>query len=89
MSADVKPWPEELPRSVDCTKLDLMGALAQCSDIVGYERARADAAMERLRLAVEALGRIARRDGIDGYPDDAWCVAAKEALEAIGEVPNE
>jgi hypothetical protein len=53
--SEMPKWPTEPPRNTQCAKLDLMGALSMCNDIVHYERARAEAAMERLKVAVEAL----------------------------------
>jgi hypothetical protein len=49
-----------------------------------YERARAEAAMARLRVAVEALRRIPR----EGLRRTASGVC-EEALRQIGEIPHE
>lgn len=54
-----------------------------------FQQARAEAAIARLKVAVEALRNIGGRVGIDGYPDDVWCVKAREALSLIGEIPEE
>jgi hypothetical protein len=51
-----------------------------------YHRARADAAMERLRVAVEAL-----KAADDNFKHDRRTVGmirVKEALNAIGELPE-
>ena len=77
--AALPQWPEK-PSADDCA---VYGQHA----FTYFHRANYLAAMARLRLAVEALRKISKRDGIDGYPDDAWCVVATEALAAIGEVP--
>lgn len=47
-----------------------------------YERARADAAMARLRVAVEALKAVCEQ-----RPNEYYYVEVDDALSAIGELP--
>jgi hypothetical protein len=54
-----------------------------------YERARAEAALQRLRVAVALLADIGAEE-LTPYPNEyggAWADAAKKVLEEIGEVP--
>jgi hypothetical protein len=78
----MKPWPNH-----EDFAYNVIGDMT-------YERARADAAIDRLRLAVEALNSIKDKERYD--TDGIWhpmCGGtdmsehAAEALEAIGEVP--
>lgn len=76
---ELPEWPERLSFAPDTRGLAL------------YERARAEAALARLRVAVEALGTLhAQHSGIFGSTKLADCMAviAKNALAAIGEVPQ-
>jgi hypothetical protein len=83
----VKPWPDRVwPHYTD----NCFPPAAQAK--LAYERARADAAIERLRVAVEALNVLAAQDsGKPGSTARADCMAvtAKTALIAIGELPGE
>lgn len=61
-----------------------------CDDLdafMRYERARAEAAIERLRVAVEALERYAAYYKADG-PIMLVGKAANDALLAIGDIPS-
>jgi hypothetical protein len=73
MSA-LKPmaWPEKLPQH------DGYGGCAECED---YERARAEAAMARLRVAVEAFREL-------NHPNSVCKFIAGKALALIGELPE-
>jgi hypothetical protein len=74
--SEMKPWP----------KLPLIlgeGIHGACIDHVEYQTARADAAMDRLRVAVEALKQIKFNE--EGGSDTR---CAEDALEAIGELPD-
>jgi hypothetical protein len=59
-------------------------------EILAYERARAEAAIQRLRIAVEALTVI--KSGSDRPDSDYWAIYdvhkhATEALALIGDLP--
>jgi hypothetical protein len=98
----MKPWPKQEDHMTGAYVSESRAARwtdASRPDAASYERARADAAMERLRLAVEALKRvgsysIALGDGpsvatmhaIHGCLEES-AKTAIETLEAIGEVP--
>jgi hypothetical protein len=59
-------------------------------ELVIYERARAEAALQRLRVAVALLADIGAEE-LTPYPNEsggAWADAAKKVLEEIGEVPQ-
>jgi hypothetical protein len=96
MTSPMVPWP---------TQLDLTGA-ETVSQIYGrgldFERARYEAAMQRLRVAVEALKRVGSFSvalGSDGANVETMhaihgCLeeaagSAIEALAAIGPLPND
>jgi hypothetical protein len=49
-----------------------------------YERARAEAAIERLRVAVEALKAVQL-----AKPNEYYYVEVDEALSVIGDVPGD
>jgi hypothetical protein len=73
------PWPIE------------HGGYPTTQDTLDYERARAEAALQRLRVARHALDRIEgfiHSDGWDSITkwNEAY-IAAQEALAMIGEVP--
>jgi hypothetical protein len=69
------PWPVMKPVE-EMTVAEYLGNVPELE----YERARADAAIERLRLAVEALKCVQRASA-------GWPSLVREALEAIGEIP--
>jgi hypothetical protein len=81
----MKPWPKPFEAG---DTLDL-------GQYIRYERARAEAAMERLRVAVKALRAISekRRICADGIYWDMRTSDlqghATEALEDIGQIPEE
>lgn len=70
-------WPEE-PKVPPPANMQMIDACTMW----GYEMCRADAAMARLRVAVEALVTI-ERHGLSGSSD---CAAS--ALAAIGPLPS-
>jgi hypothetical protein len=74
------PWPIE------------HGGYPTTQDTLDYERARAAAAMARLRVAVEALRDISQRCPKDLKlitSEDIARAEARDALTAIGDLPNE
>jgi hypothetical protein len=73
MSKPMPEWPEKAKVSPLGSQFTLEEVIA----VAGYERARAEAAMARLRLAVEALNMIATEDD----------PTAIEALRQIGPLP--
>jgi cell division protein FtsB len=77
----VKPWPKADDFGYAFDELSAKDAALR------FQRARADAAMERLRVAVEALQEAvpALHDG--GH--HAMAEQAEEALQEIGELPPE
>ncbi len=88
--SDVKPWPihprETYPPEFNANSDQWRAALHD------YERARADAAMSRLRVAVEALETLlAQHSGVAGSTTLPDCMAtvARIALYAIGPLPPE
>jgi hypothetical protein len=81
---DLTEWPDE-ERMYDnvrqaCEKgveLDTALSIGRLS----YERARAEAAIARLKVAVKALKKL-------NHPDSVCKFYAAEALDAIGEIPS-
>jgi hypothetical protein len=73
----VKPWPKAEDYGF-ADEEEEPGCLEEA-----YERARADAAMDRLRVAVEALRQI---EAIDGNFDQE--AIAMQTLATIGELPD-
>jgi hypothetical protein len=71
--SEMKPWPKPFEAG---DTLDL-------GQYIRYERARYEAAMDRLRVAVEALKQIKFNE--EGGSDTR---CAEDALEAIGELPD-
>ncbi len=80
-------WPQFAPRHRELNK-----------DLVEYERARADAAMARLRVAVEALSCLYPGLALDlryADPDEdrdalvSRVQGIEQALTAIGDLPKE
>lgn len=75
----MKPWPEPF----DQAKQTLASYLGNVAEL-NYERARAEAAIERLRVAVEALKLI----GSGGHcVGSVLASAANNAIAKIGEMP--
>jgi hypothetical protein len=72
----VKPWPKAEDYGF-ADEEEEPGCLEEA-----YERARADAAMDRLRVAVEALKNLSA--GYDSY----GFTGVRKALESIGELPD-
>jgi hypothetical protein len=83
--SEIKPWPDKPITNDNCSKLDLMGALSVCNDIIQYERALVEAWEARCRVAVEALREIADNPGYD----NAYSHEAKQSVDAIGPLPKE
>lgn len=77
-------WPDRWEhQSISSSLADIAAA-----EIV-YERARADAAMVRLRVAVEALQHYRHWLIVNHYPEFSTSSPAMEALKAIGELPGQ
>ena len=75
-------WPEPLPPLG--TPRDLTAWHARAVAERNYEMDRADAAIARLRVAVEALREIADNPA----HDNAYAREARDALDAIGPIPE-
>lgn len=73
MSDELPPWPDDFGDLTTEQWLDV-------------EIARSEAAVARLRVAVEALGYIARSTPLDAEYDEN-ILAAKAALRRIGPLP--
>lgn len=84
MTADIKlpEWPQADNFAFECVDGDVI------FDRESYERARADAAMARLRVAVEAMkqAQVDVRNLDRHYGDTADDI--KMALAAIGDLPT-
>jgi hypothetical protein len=82
-----KPWPEANDFK---TEIESGARVWMDGDQHAYDRARADAALERLRLAVEALKESAEVIGCSCAC--AQCgnalLKVEGALQAIGEIPE-
>lgn len=76
----MKPWPEPF----DPSKQTLASYLGNVAEL-NYEHARAEAAIERLRVAVEAFKKIKRLGTRFGESTETRI--ATEALAQIGDVP--
>ncbi len=79
-------WPERIEYHTDARGFIVSEYPVLWDELVSYERARAEAAIERLKLAVEVMrqyGGIGSDDGpmaLVGKP-------AREALSTIGDIP--
>jgi hypothetical protein len=87
-TGDLPPWPEapehtERLRGISANGITFPEA-QKLLVLMYYERARAEAAIARLRKAVEVLKRIDNCGNTDLIGD--WC---EEALALIGELPKE
>ena len=80
-----KPWPKYGDKGY--TKYDPCGSLGdEVFDAEKFERARYEAAIERLRIAVEALESLGQSLGCK-YGNGTASVS--ELLAAIGDLPEE
>ncbi len=86
MSA-LPPWPE--PK--DFTEASPYGPVMNIAAMADFNFAKAEAALARLRIAVEALRCISDEDLPTEYPDEyggSYGPVAAKALSAIGSVPE-
>lgn len=80
MSANMMPWPGK-PSPREWSSDPVQRCINDAMELM-YAYRRAEAAMERLRLAVEALKHVR-----DERPNEHYYVQVDAALEAIGEIP--
>jgi hypothetical protein len=80
--SELKPWPDYRSPEYGIAIADGLFT-GNAEQVLAYERARAEAAMARLRVAVEAL------ELLRGYSDRSGIKRADEALSDIGEIPRE
>jgi hypothetical protein len=76
---EMKPWPV-MKAVEEMTVAEYLGNIPE----LDYERARAEAAIERLRVAVEALKAVQL-----AKPNEYYYVEVDEALSVIGDVPGD
>ena len=89
-TGDLLPWPERPPIHHEPGPVEVGGyEYDSCPICHAYERARADAAIARLRKAVEALQLLAVEANDEDYISASF-VSAKcdEALSLIGDIPE-
>jgi predicted transcriptional regulator len=76
------PWPEPFDPSQQ-TLASYLGNVAE----LNYERARAEAALQRLRVAVDALKEIRSVHPLM-HNGGNWDKFVNEVIEKIGEIPE-